>query len=1313
MRKSKVSKRLIAVLVSLCLIFSSVIPATILSVGAVDGDSNGGISIDVSQDVINPGDEFTVDVILNVPANLLGGFQFRFEFDNSALTCTDTVEDLLYYVNTPRPLSTSAVGVVNDISPDDTPAEVGSVSFVVNGSGMNARDAFTDYVYATLHFKAADYFTSSELPIWIDEDYCMLATFDGNNNNTATELTNTTFTSDENVSLAPSGIISVVAPETASYGDTIQVSLIGSTNVAVSSIQYELSYDSSALKYVESSISNDFSSTDENINEEEGSIRNMLVGINFDPELLTGVLSDTVLATYTFEVIDASNGEAAFSFTDLRVGYFNDESVADYVAVAQAGDSTALSDDRVFVDDISLPEGPVDLSVNAGGTSSSTLTVTETPAENNDNLTYTWSTSDPDVATVVDGVVTAVGPGTATITVEATSLSGSTLRDTITINVSQLSFDDSDGSYTGEAGGTITLAAPTDAGDTSAPLTYTWSTSNPDVATVNNGVVTFVGNGNVAITVTASNGVSFTKDYTVSIQVPMTGVLLNAENVQLSMNDADNQIFDLDATYRPEDTTEVPASVTWESSNPDAATVDQGGVVRAVDGGRTTVTVTVTTASGGRFTDSAEIYVSDLSFALDGQTVREEGKVGDVLANLSVTNTGADITPVTYTYTSSNPSAAAVDDNGVVTFVGNGTTTITIEASNGVTFTVTYEVSIYVEPAGSVVLSVSPANATIGDEITVTVIGNSNVDVNSLQYEFSYDPSKLDYVSTAPGEGFSSTTPNVDEENGTIRNMLVGIDSNPALVNGTLNNTVLATYTFEVIDLEESTTSFTWDQGETKMGRYDDDNVAVYVPLTYTNGSLSIVDSTVPMTGVALNAEQVQLSMNNADNQIFDLDVTYRPVDTTDTAASVTWSSSNLDAATVDNDGVVRAVDGGQTTITVTVTTASGGRFTDSAEIYVSDLSFDLDGQTIQAEGEVGDVLANLSVTNTGADITPVTYTYTSSNPAAATVNANGEVTLAGNGTTTITIKASNGVTFTVTYNVDIVVPATGIQVSVDNTDLTLNPAGNDEATITVTPVPGDTTDELTYTYTSSDEDVVTVDENGNVTVVGNGTATVTVTAENEDGDVYTEEIVFNVGDVNADTADLDLNYTGEDNTVDMNDYFVINGVISNVDWSSDNEAVATVDEDGNVTFVGDGSVTITGTYSNGLSYSKTFNVTHDCTGYLVHVDRVEPTTEADGNIEYWYCSFCGKYYADAEGTQEISYEDTILEKLPSEETPSEPSTPSTPSTPGGSTSGGEGDVPTTGESNDLLLWSSLAVLALLGLGTGIVVLKKKGRSSK
>ena len=150
---------------------------------------------------------------------------------------------------------------------------------------------------------------------------------------------------------------------------------------------------------------------------------------------------------------------------------------------------------------------------------------------------------------------------------------------------------------------------------------------------------------------------------------------------------------------------------------------------------------------------------------------------------------------------------------------------------------------------------------------------------------------------------------------------------------------------------------------------------------------------------------------------------------------------------------------------------------------------------------------------------------------------------------------------------------------------------------------------------------------------------------------------------------------------------------------------------------MGDGEVTITGSYSNGLSFDKSFTVAHDCADYLVHVDRVEPTTEAEGNIEYWYCSFCNKYYADAEGTQEISAEDTVLAKLPAEETPSTPGGDDTTSTPGGTTSegttsGGESTTtPQTGDSSHMMLWSSLAVLALLGLGTGVVVLKKKSRS--
>ena len=34
---------------------------------------------------------------------------------------------------------------------------------------------------------------------------------------------------------------------------------------------------------------------------------------------------------------------------------------------------------------------------------------------------------------------------------------------------------------------------------------------------------------------------------------------------------------------------------------------------------------------------------------------------------------------------------------------------------------------------------------------------------------------------------------------------------------------------------------------------------------------------------------------------------------------------------------------------------------------------------------------------------------------------------------------------------------------------------------------------------------------------------------------------------------------------------------------------------------------------------------------------------DTDGNIEYWYCDACGKYYSDEEASNEISYEDTVI----------------------------------------------------------------------
>lgn len=47
------------------------------------------------------------------------------------------------------------------------------------------------------------------------------------------------------------------------------------------------------------------------------------------------------------------------------------------------------------------------------------------------------------------------------------------------------------------------------------------------------------------------------------------------------------------------------------------------------------------------------------------------------------------------------------------------------------------------------------------------------------------------------------------------------------------------------------------------------------------------------------------------------------------------------------------------------------------------------------------------------------------------------------------------------------------------------------------------------------------------------------------------------------------------------------------------------------------------------------------------HVETKAATTEAPGNIEYWYCAACGKYFADAQASRELQQADTVTEKLP------------------------------------------------------------------
>ena len=144
--------------------------------------------------------------------------------------------------------------------------------------------------------------------------------------------------------------------------------------------------------------------------------------------------------------------------------------------------------------------------------------------DNATNKKVTWSSNAPGVATVdSSGKVTAVTPGTATITV-TTADGGKTATCVVTVTAATVPVTGVTLNKTSTSlyvGDTETLTATVQPSDASNQ-TVTWSTSDASVATVENGVVRATGRGTATITVTTVDG-GFTATCTVTVSRYSTG----------------------------------------------------------------------------------------------------------------------------------------------------------------------------------------------------------------------------------------------------------------------------------------------------------------------------------------------------------------------------------------------------------------------------------------------------------------------------------------------------------------------------------------------------------------------------------------------------------------------------------------------------------------------------------------------------------------------------------------------------------------------------------------------------------------------
>ena len=334
-----------------------------------------------------------------------------------------------------------------------------------------------------------------------------------------------------------------------------------------------------------------------------------VTGVTLSQTSLTMTEGDTQTLSATVQPSNADNRFVSWSSSNASVASVQDGLVTAHqagsatitVKTADGGKtatcSVTVTAKVVAVAGVSLDKTSLELTEG----DEATLTAIVTP-DNASNKNVTWTSSNPEVATVENGKVTAIKVGTTTITVK-TEDGGKTATCEVTVRemvypVESVSLDKTSLELT--EGDEATLTA-TIAPDNASNKNVTWTSSNPEVAKVENGKITAVKAGTATITVkTEDGGKTATCEVTVKEMVyPVESVSLDKTSLELTEGDEAT----LTATIAPDNASNK--NVTWTSSNPEVATVEDGKVI-AVKAGMTTITAT--TEDGGK-TATCEVTV--------------------------------------------------------------------------------------------------------------------------------------------------------------------------------------------------------------------------------------------------------------------------------------------------------------------------------------------------------------------------------------------------------------------------------------------------------------------------------------------------------------------------------------------------------------------------------------------------------------------------------------------------------------------------------------------------------------------------------
>ena len=419
-----------------------------------------------------------------------------------------------------------------------------------------------------------------------------------------------------------------------------------------------------------------------------------VTGITISPKPLSLTVGNNATLTATFTPPDASDKIVVWSSDKPTVATVDNngvviavsEGTATIKAISQQ-DATKYDECVVTVTKAIVPVVAVTLSQTTAslttGTTGNTITLVANVLPATATVkTVSWSSTNTSVATVNNGVVTAVSKGSAIIVVATTDGNHEAFCN-VTVNDPVIPVEDlfiEPASLTFNVGDAPVTLIRTIQPANATNQNVIWTSSKPTVATVTNGTVTPVAAGTATIIATAVDG-GKTATCNVTVNEPFEPVVSVSLPATLTINGS--EIKTLIASILPLGATNK--DVTWTSSAPTVATVSGTGLTVDIipvapaigyTADRTT-TITVTTEDGGKVaTCTVTVKYVDVSSLTLNKTslVLDEGNFESLEATILPVNASIK----TVKWGSSNNGIASVSSTtGVVMAIASGSATIT------------------------------------------------------------------------------------------------------------------------------------------------------------------------------------------------------------------------------------------------------------------------------------------------------------------------------------------------------------------------------------------------------------------------------------------------------------------------------------------------------------------------------------------------------------------------------------------------------------------------------------------------------------